>query len=217
MEADKTEIAKEAPSDRPEGPGEAIEIRHEGRPLGVELSRAAHAYLVIDCSFSMSGDKLAQAKKGAVDFSREAKDKGYTVGIVQFATRATHICEPHEDLSLLQRHVNELKVGGTTNMADGIRLATSKLADRSRARAMVVVTDGQPNDQRAALAAADDAKRRGIDIITIGTDDADRSLLARIASRSDLSTMVTSDALGAGIASSARMLPRGDLGTQGKS
>ena len=199
--------------------GGEIEIRRQGRPVEIELSRTGAVYLVIDCSFSMSGDKLAQAKSGAVAFSEEARDKGYRVGVVQFDTRATHICEPQEEVSLLRRYVEDLKVGGTTNMADGISLTAGRLADRSRARVMVVVTDGRPNDEKAALAAADDAKRRGVDIITIGTDDADGALLARLASRSELSTMVSSGALGAGIASSARMLPRGDLGsaTEGRS
>ena len=53
-------------------------------------------------------------------------------------------------------------------------------------------------------------KDREIDIITIGTEDADRIFLKELASRSDLSVMVSSDDLGSGIASTAKMLPGTD-------
>lgn len=179
--------------------------------MEIELVRAGHVYLVLDCSHSMSGDKLTQAKSGAVAFAEEAAEKGYHVGLVQFDSSAKHICEPQSDLGRLRSYVDEIAVGGTTNMADGIRMATEKLGPGPGARAMVVVTDGKPNDERAAIAAAADARRHGVEIITIGTDDADAGLLARLASRGDLSTMVASATLGAGIASTARMLPGGGL------
>ena len=187
--------------------GKAIEIRRQGKPVGMAPSGAGSVYLVIDCSFSMEGDKLEQAKSGAIDFAAEAGGMGYSVGLIKFDSRATHICEPQRDLSALKGYVNRLKKGGSTDMAGGIEIATYQLRRRPVPRAMVIVTDGQPNNIEAAMVAAQKAKSADIDIIAIGTDDADQDLLSRLSSRTDLSSMVSSSELGRGIASSARMLP----------
>ena len=72
-----------------------------------------------------------------------------------------------------------------------------------------MITDGMPDDPKAALAAADNAKKSGIDILTVGTDDSDRGLLQKLASRNDLVVMVESEKLGKGITSAAAMLPCG--------
>ena len=91
-------------------------------------------------------------------------------------------------------------------MARAIELATTQLRGEPGPLAMVVITDGMPDHQGAALGAARDAKKLGIDIITVGTQDADRGFLSRLASRSDLVVTVSDEQLGSGIASTARML-----------
>ena len=75
---------------------------------------------------------------------------------------------------------------------------------------MVIVTDGMPNgqgDPMSTLKAGEDAKRNGIDIITIGTDDADQEFLKRLASRKDLGVKVQSKHLEKTITDSVRLLP----------
>jgi hypothetical protein len=44
-------------------------------------------------------------------------------------------------------------------------------------------------------------------VITIGTDDADKDFLSRLASRAELSVKVSRDQLGQSIASAVKMLP----------
>jgi Mg-chelatase subunit ChlD len=187
-----------------------IEIRREGRPVTSQEGGGGLAYLVIDCSGSMAGEKLASAKRGAAEFAGEARKKGYSVGLIRFSTAATHVCEPQKDVSGLQRYLATLEVDGSTNMAEGITLATNRLKGMSGLRAMIVVTDGMPDSQEAAMKAATQAKQNGVDIITIGTDDADRGFLRKLASRSDLSVMVARSDLSQGIASTAKMLPEGN-------
>ncbi len=94
-------------------------------------------------------------------------------------------------------------------MARAIELATVKFKGKPGPLAMVVVTDGMPDHEGAALGAARDAKKLGVDIITVGTDDADRSFLQKLASRDDLVVVVRREALGKGITSTADMLPGG--------
>jgi uncharacterized protein YegL len=75
---------------------------------------------------------------------------------------------------------------------------------------IVVVTDGMPNgsgDPEASLKEAECAKKEGIGIITIGTDDADRQFLKKLASLESLGTWVSSNNLKWAITESARLLP----------
>ncbi len=189
--------------------GGGIEIRREGKPVESTVLRGGSVYLVIDCSSSMEDDKIAQAKTGALDFAQGALSKRYAVGLISFAFNAAHICEPLQDLSHVRSHLPRLEPEGSTNMADGIELATVKLGGRPGPLAMVVITDGVPDDEKAALAAAEKAKKACIDVITVGTDDADRSFLQKLASRSDLVVVVKSEQLSKGITSAAGMLPGG--------
>ncbi len=98
-------------------------------------------------------------------------------------------------------------------MAKAINLAHELLREIPGTRIIVVVTDGMPNgpgDPIASLNAGQSAKSNGIDIIAIGTDDADQDFLKRLASRAELGIKVPSKQLEKTISSSAKMLPLGD-------
>lgn len=179
-----------------------------GKVEDIKHGTLHYAYLVIDCSTSMEGIKLAEAKKGAMEFAKDALHKGYSLGLIQFASVAKHICETEANITAIRSHIEMLIAGGSTNMTDGIRLAIDKLSIRKGLNAMVIVTDGQPDNPNSALDIASEAKERGIDIIAIGTDDADKVFLNKLASRVDLAVKVSRDQLGQGIASAAKMLPK---------
>ena len=192
------------------------------------LLEGGWVYLLIDCSGSMAGDKLAQAKRGAAEFAKDAVKKGYSFGLISFYGVAKHLCEPTQDMSLLQYHIDSLKakkaskaravVGivdrGTygTNIAAAIRIARERLGGRTGAKAIVVVTDGQPNargDPNTTLKAGKKASKDGIDIIAIGTDDADQRFLKKLASATQLSMKVARETLHETIVSAANLLPDG--------
>jgi Mg-chelatase subunit ChlD len=164
-------------------------------------------YLLLDTSGSMEGQKLVQAKRGAINFAEDARSKGYTGGLIQFGSTVTYLCEPQHDISVLNQYLERIYADGSTNMTDAILLALQKMSDRKGYRAMVIVTDGMPDSQETALDAAQEAKANGIDILTIGTDDADSDFLAKLASKTELSVKVLSDRLEQGVTSMAKMLP----------
>lgn len=185
-----------------------IEIKYDDKPVNIRMMKIGFVYLVVDCSGSMAGSKLEQAKKGALNFAKSALAKEYVTGLVKFGSIAAHICEPVGNTEILKKHLESMGIEGTTNMTDAIILTTEKLRNRMGLRVMVIVTDGQPDDANSALVTAEQAKRQGIDIITIGTDDADEAFLKKIASRTDLNVMVSSNQLAQGIASTINMLPQ---------
>ncbi len=179
----------------------------DGRVVDIQQPCSAFAYLVIDCSGSMSGNKLDQAKKGTIEFAEDAMKKGYSIGLIKFDSSATLLCESQGEIKNLHHYIAELVAGGTTNMAQGIQLAMKSLSFKNSVQAMVVVTDGMPDDPKATLDAVQQAKELGIDVIAIGTDDADKDFLKKLASRDELSIKVSRDRFGQSIASASKMLP----------
>jgi Mg-chelatase subunit ChlD len=189
--------------------GNEVRIRHTGQPIPLNLRGEGSVYLAVDGSGSMGGEKIEQARHGAIDFAEKAYKKGYITGLILFETEAVHLCGPQRDISVLRRHLESLVAGGTTNMTGAIDLAVDKLRGQAGSRVIVVVTDGMPDKPRRALRAAGRAKKKGIDIIAVGTDDADQGFLEKLVSRRELATVVHSDQLEKGIVSTAEMLPQG--------
>jgi Mg-chelatase subunit ChlD len=184
-----------------------VRIRHEEKPVRAGSALTGFVYLLVDCSGSMSGGKINQAKRGALSFAKDALAKGYQTGLIKFESSATHICEPQSEISMLERRLKEISLGGSTDMTGALLLATQQLLDRRGFRVIVIVTDGMPDNQSTALEAARQAKKNGIDIITRGTDDADRDFLKRLASRSELGVKVSREEFETSIASAAESLP----------
>jgi len=192
--------------------GKLVLIGSNGKVENFSRKRNAFAFMVIDCSQSMSGHNMSQAKKGAIEFAENAIKKGYAVGLIKFDFTAQLVCEPAADTNILRQQVGGLIADGPTNMADGIKCATEWLHHRDGDRVIVLVTDGMPfvddtPDDTNTLNAAQQAKDKGIEIITIGTDDANKDFLNKIASRSELSAIVSRDQLGQSIVSAAKLLP----------
>jgi Mg-chelatase subunit ChlD len=168
----------------------------------------AYAFLLIDCSLSMAGSRLIQAKEGSLAFAREALKKGYSVGLIRFAGTAEVLCYPKDGLDALESKLQRLGVAGGTNMTDALDLAVRELAPLSGARVIVIATDGEPDSRSSSLQAAQRARTAGIDIIAIGTEDADKGFLALLATRFDLLVSVASNNLKTGISEAAKLLPR---------
>ena len=164
--------------------------------------------LLIDTSGSMAGAKLEYAKNGAIDFAHSAIGKSYAAALAVFADRAAMVCDPMRDAADFARKISKVRVGlvgGGTDLAEGLVLA-SKFQDLA---AVVIVTDGQSNDNDAALRIAAKLKNLGVEIICIGTDDADSDFLKQLATRSDLAAYVSHANLRSAITGASRFLPQG--------
>jgi len=160
--------------------------------------------LLIDTSGSMHGSKFEQAKSGAIDFAASAVNKGYYAALAIFGDRAAMVCDPTPDVKIFSSKLTRLSVGlvgSSTDLAAGLILAGKfpKLA------AVVLVTDGQTT-QEPALRAASLLKARGTEIICIGTDDADRQFLQKIATSANLAMHVSAGKLRSAMDDASRLL-----------
>lgn len=164
-------------------------------------------YLVVDCSGSMEGQKMSQVKKGILEFAQDAIKNEYLVGLIKFDSSATHLCEPKYDIGDLSAYLDRMDANGSTNMAAAITMAHEYLGDSKYTRVMVIATDGRPDKTQSALQAGKAAKNDGIDIITIGTDDADLAFLKKLATSEELGTKVSNEQFGKAIASAYLLLP----------
>ncbi len=202
------DISKQAESAGLSLVGRGIRIGASDKPIAAHFEQNwGRVYMVLDCSGSMAGYKMDQAKQGVLDFARDAIRKGYLVGLIEFSTDATHLSEPAKDTSRLQSQMERITASGTTNMTEAIRMAHEKLKNLGGSRVMVIATDGQPDNVDDSLNEGTSAKGDGIEIITIGTDDAVQGFLKKLASRSDLGTKVSRDMFAKAISSAHLLLP----------
>lgn len=169
--------------------------------------RAGTVYLVLDHSTSM-GDpgKMAQLRRGALRFFLEAVRRDYAVGAVRFASDTGILVGAGIDAHRFWKRLHDLVPYGSTAMAEGIALTTSRFRHRAGDRVMILITDGVPDDAWRAVAAARRARALGITLIAIGTGNADRDFLATLTGRPELSTLVTTEGLAGALSERAERL-----------
>ena len=71
----------------------------------------------------------------------------------------------------------------------------------------MLVTDGQPDNRETTMTLARTATTSGIQVIAIGTNDADLSFLAQLSTAQDLARKVDPQQLRESIGSAAQLLP----------
>lgn len=177
------------------------------KPANREPSVPHVAYLAIDCSGSMAAS-LSHAVSGSIGFFRDALGMGYYVGLITFGSDATMVCAPTRDEASMHAHLRTINAGGSTDMCGAIELAVHCLDIGRFPRAIVLVTDGSPDEPDSTLAAALRARELGIDVIALGTENADRAYLAKLTSRNDLAVTVSRKELAHTISSAVRLLPK---------
>jgi Ca-activated chloride channel family protein len=156
----------------------------------------------------MAGEKIGQARKGALEFGEEALKRGYAVGLIQFASASTtrRLSEPSRSLADVRASLERLEVDGSTNMSFGINLAREMVGDQGN-RVICIVTDGMPDSVPDAIASALAARESGIEIMAVGTDDADWNFLSQIVTRRELAAKVERAELQSQLANMAKQLP----------
>lgn len=181
--------------------GRKVEVAPAMRQFGRTV------FLLLDCSASMAGEKkLVAARNGALAFALEAVAKDYHVGLIAFASTPGCFREAQAGIAGLAECLAGLEAGGSTDLAAALNLALEKISRCPGEKVFCVVTDGMPDDALAALSMAKEVANRGIEIMAVGTDDADRAFLERLVTRRELAAKVERRQLDRGIATMAGFL-----------
>ena len=101
---------------------------------------------VLDCSGSMNGQPIAQAKAAVLKALGLLKP-GDTFQVIRFSNNASRfgpkpVPATTENVALAKRYVNQLQGGGGTRMIEGIRAALDFPHDPRRLRFVTFLTDG---------------------------------------------------------------------------
>jgi len=150
---------------------------------------AAHATpelavaLVIDVSYSMEGAKLAEAKDACCGFVDVLEDAGAGdhVALIAFGTRGRMLSPLGTRPDDVRRAARRLGPESYTNLASGLKVAWRALRGASGRRVLVVLTDGEPDDRKAALAERSSIVRDEGEIIARGVQGADQQFLNELA------------------------------------
>jgi len=143
---------------------------HDGTCLPARVP--ADIALVMDVSGSMDGQPIADAKTAAKGFVDRVEPGTDQVALVSFSDSATVNQVLATYAGTVRTAIDGLSAGGNTNIADALARTRAELdSPRHRptnARAIVLLSDGQPNVGGDPRAEADAAKAAGIRIFTIG-------------------------------------------------
>jgi len=148
-------------------------------------SRGVDVFVILDLSKSMLTEdvrpnRLAQAKFAVEDLLN--KLPGDRVGLIGFAGTAFVQCPLTVDYEAFRLTLQDASPGimprGGTAIGLAIRTALKGFdASESRDRAIVLITDGEDNQDDDPLGAADEAAKQGVRIYAIGVGTAEGDLI----------------------------------------
>jgi uncharacterized protein YegL len=152
--------------------------------------RPLNLVLVIDCSGSMSGDRIEKVRSGIRSFVERLRPHDL-VTIVTYESTARVVLDAacKTDVANIDRVIRDLRAGGSTNLHAGLMLGyqqAEKHFDAERSNRVILLTDGIANTGVVAPAqiTADSKKfnEKNIDLSTIGLGhDLDQDLLRSLA------------------------------------
>ncbi|MFH1057731.1 MAG: vWA domain-containing protein [Pseudomonadota bacterium] len=146
--------------------------------------------LLVDCSGSMEGPSLAQAKAAAASFASVLIGPDFRVGVVAFESTPSEVAPLSSSIEQAEKALSEISATGGTSIALALEMANTIFAKPSvtgapaRRRAVVVLSDGQDSDSAQMQAQAQRLKDAGVDIFAIGLGQGvNEELLRRLASQ----------------------------------
>ncbi len=155
--------------------------------LETGISKFLDIGLLIDCSGSMGGRPLTDAKQAAHRFVEKINLNSNQVGLISFGSKAQIRQLLTNKQSSLFKSIASLSTMGSTNMSEALRIARNDLFCYSNNdKVLVMLTDGYPDNLNATLEEGNLVKNNDIRIITIGVGSGvDEKFLKRLATTSE--------------------------------
>ncbi len=126
-----------------------VKIAARGRELPVADRAPVNLSLVIDKSGSMSGDRIVNARKGAIEAIRRlGRDDIFSVVVYDSRVETLIPAGRLTDIERVERIINGITAAGTTNIHGGLEAGFAELEknfDRRHLNRMVLLSDGLAN------------------------------------------------------------------------
>ncbi len=141
--------------------------------------------LLVDCSGSMYGANIEEARKAALSFVEHSLGPNRQIAVIAFPGGV--VCPLTGDGAKLDAAIRGLTPIGSTPLAEGLLAAREMMKNRAGVqRIYMVLTDGHPDDPDAAVAEVNRIRTSGGRIITIGVGNQVRpDFLKSLASRAE--------------------------------
>jgi molecular chaperone DnaK len=168
-------------------------------------------YMAIDVSGSMAGKPLQEAKLAAVRFVNEIDLTAASIGIIQWSDHAQIVTRACQNAREISQGIESLHVGRTGYGTGGNPFQTilELLGQAGGTRYGLVLTDGELDHQKRAIASAEACRAVGIEIIAIGFGRADKKFLQAVSSSDEHSFFVDMGELTATFSTIAQVLTEG--------
>ena len=133
--------------------GDYVKTYNDMLPVQYESDEPKALVLLIDVSYSMEGDKLKQAKAGAVACLDLLNENDY-IGVVTFSddTKVVVSLTSIKNKSAIIKRINSITVEGSTTMKPGLVKCEDMLADTTfEFKNVICLSDGLPFDDEKDL------------------------------------------------------------------
>jgi molecular chaperone DnaK (HSP70) len=123
--------------------------------------------MLMDCSGSMYGSSIEDAKRAAQAFVERSMQPGRQIAVIAFPGGV--LAPPTSDPRRLKQAITELTPIGSTPMAAGLKNARDLLRPRAGVqRVFLVMTDGHPDNPDAVSAEVHRIRSTGGRVVTVG-------------------------------------------------
>ncbi|MCW2961428.1 MAG: type secretion system protein [Thermoleophilia bacterium] len=106
-----------------------------------EDKRSADVMIVLDASFSMKGQRIADAVAAAKTLIRQASPED-RIGLATFGAESKVVVKPTADHGKVRSALDAVQLSNNTQMFDAVTKAAGAFGDRDARRAIVVLSDG---------------------------------------------------------------------------
>jgi Ca-activated chloride channel family protein len=129
----------------------------------------------------MKGPKLKEVKEAAARFAKDQDLSRDSIAVLGFDSRSWLATGLTHSKKTVEGAIQVLTAeNGSTAMDTGLQAAQLALHDASGERNILLFTDGEPDQVRRTLRAAEACRAQGIRIVAVATGHADLDFLARL-------------------------------------
>ena len=125
--------------------------------------------LMLDSSGSMMGSDIAQAKAACEKLITEMIDLSvHRMALMNFDSYSYMLCHLTNDKDALTKKLSKIEATGSTEMVGAFRAAYNELANSTRRKIALMVTDGYPDYAEETVSYVNSLRKKDLTIIAIG-------------------------------------------------